>query len=62
MARARAGPANASWMPVSVWGNMSAAPMPWITRAAMRMAGAGASPESAEPVVKTATPSRNMRR
>ena len=62
IARTRAGPVNASWMPVSVWGNISAAPAPCSTRAAMSTAGVGARPDSAEAPVKTAIPARNMRR
>jgi hypothetical protein len=49
-------------MPVSVWGNISAAPAPCSTRAAMSTAGVGARPDSAEAPVKTAIPARNMRR
>jgi hypothetical protein len=56
------GPSKASWMPVSAWGNMSAAPAPCNTRAAISATGPGARPQSSEAPVKTPTPSRNTRR
>jgi hypothetical protein len=43
-------------MPVSVWGNMSAAPAPWNTRAATSTAGVGARPQATDASVKVATP------
>ena len=62
IARARCAPSKVSWMAVSVWGNMSAAPAPCNPRAAIRAIGPGARPQSSEALVKAPTPSRNTRR
>ena len=61
IARARASPSKWSWMPLSTWGSISAAPAPCSTRARISSPGSGASPAHSEPVPNTPVPARNRR-
>jgi len=61
-ARPRAAPSKLSWIPVSTWEIMSAAPTPWMIRATTRMSAFGASPQAREVGVNRPSPRRNTRR
>ena len=45
-----------------ICGIIAAAPAPWTSRAAIRNANVGASPQASEAAVKASTPMRNIRR
>ena len=62
IARLRSSPVKFSWMPVSVCGNISAAPAPCRTRARTSRIGLDARPHSSDARVNTPTPRRKIRR
>ena len=62
MAPARVSGGNVSVMMDSVSASIAAPPAPWSTRKATRTIASGDRAQAAEPIAKTTTPARKIRR